>query len=111
MKKLQLEKITSDQFLDRVVAKEADALIKIGNEWSGADQMLCHTCQELATQYASRLHFFSVDFREDSYINIYYRIETVPTLLFFKKGTLVDKISGLANRNVIANKINQLINS
>ena len=103
------EKITSEQFVDRIVVSEADALVKISSAWSGADQMLSHTLQELAAKYSGKLNFFSIDRELDAALCLIYRVDTVPTLLFFKKGALVDKLSGLTNRNVIANKMDQLL--
>jgi thioredoxin 1 len=111
MKLSNFENITPEQFVDRVLATEADALVKISNAWSGADQMLGNTLQELATLYSSKLDFFSVDTEADSDFCKKYLVDAMPTLLFFKKGILVDKLSGLNHRNVIVSKMDQLINS
>ena|SRR5690349_19041456 len=105
------ETITSDQFIDRVVVPQEDALVKISTAWSGAGQMLCHTLKELATEYSGKVNFYSVEHEADSELTINYRVDTIPTLLFFKKGTLVDKLSGLTHRHIIADKINQLVNA
>jgi thioredoxin-like negative regulator of GroEL len=106
----QIEKISSDQFVERIVVNKVDALVKISSAWNGASQMVSRTLQGLAPQY-TEVGFFSVDYEPESALSLTYRIETEPTILFFKKGTLVDKISGLAHRTIITHKIHQLINS
>lgn len=106
-----LEEITSDQFVDRILMKKADALVKVSSHWNGASQMLCHTLQTLASQYADKVDFFSLDYETESALSSTYRVDSVPTILFFKKGRLVDKLSGLTQRTIISHKINQLINS
>jgi thioredoxin 1 len=106
-----IQEITSEQFLDRIVVPQADALVKISTAWSGAGQMLCHTLQDLSREYSGRLNFFYVDNDANAQIGAQYMVETVPTLLFFKKGTLVDKLSGLTHRHAIESKINQIVNA
>lgn len=111
MNKTRLQEITSDQFIDRVVITQSDALVKVSTTWSGAGQMLCQTLDELAEKYSGKMNFYFVDHSNSEEINIKYMVETVPTLLFFKKGMLVDKLAGLNHRNVIEEKINQIVNA
>lgn len=108
---LMFEKITSDQFFHRIIATKADALVKISTDWSGSGQMLCHSLQDLAAQYTGKVDFFSVDHEAEKGLGDAFRIDTIPTLLFFKKGTLVDKLSGLTQKAIISDKLNQLVNS
>lgn len=111
MNSSRLLEITADQFLDRVVNPQANALVKVSTSWSGAGQMLCQTLDELAQKYSGKMNFFFVDHDNSEEINIKYMIDTVPTLLFFKRGMLVDKLAGLNHRNVIEEKINQIVNA
>ncbi|MCI0750662.1 MAG: thioredoxin family protein [Flammeovirgaceae bacterium] len=104
-----IQKISSDQLIDKIVITNADALVKISTAFNGAGQMLCHTLQDLARQYSGKVDFFSVDYEADSALSATYRVESVPTLLFFKQGTLVDRLSGLTHRTVITQKIHQLV--
>jgi thioredoxin 1 len=106
-----LEQITSEQITDRIVLRKADALVKITSHWNAASQMLCNTLQALASQYSGKVDFFSLNYETESTLRDMYLVDSVPTILFFKKGTLVDKLSGLTHRTIISNKINQLINS
>ena len=111
MKASDIQEITSEQFLDKIVVPQADALVKVSTTWNGAVQMLRMTLFELSQKYSGKLNFFFVNQDINSEISIQYRVDTVPTLLFFKKGTLVDKLPGLHHRNAIEEKINQIVNS
>jgi thioredoxin 1 len=106
-----LEKISSDQFMDLIIIKKADALVKFSSASNGAGQILCSTLQSIAPQYSGKVDFFSMDSEKESSLSATYRVENRPTILFFKKGRLVDKLSGLTNRSILSSKINQLINS
>lgn len=105
------QEITADQFADRIVLRKADALVKISSDWNGASQILCHTLQSLAPLYSGKVDFYSLNYNSESPMSDTYRVESIPTILFFKKGTLVDRLSGLTHRTIISNMINQLINS
>jgi thioredoxin 1 len=106
-----IERISSDQFVSKILMPKADALVKISSTWNGASQMLAHTLQNLAVQYNDKVNFFCIDHDAESALAVTYRIESVPTLLFFKQGRLVDKLSGLTHRTIISNKLHQLINA
>ncbi len=107
--KANIQQITSDQFLSKVVTQKANALVKIGTAWNGANQMISQTLQDMAVQYGSQVDFFSIDYEPGSSFTLTYRVEDTPTILFFKEGTLVDKLSGLTQRAVISHKICQLV--
>lgn len=107
--KAKIQQITSDQFQHKVVVNKANALVKIGAAWNGANQMIAQTLQDMALQYGSQVDFFSIDYDPQSTFTNIYRIEDTPTILFFKKGTLVDKLSGLTQRAVISHKLCQLV--
>lgn len=106
-----LEEITAEQIASRIVLKKADAIVKISSDWNGASQMVCCTLQAQAEQYSDKVDFFSINYETEPSLSHTYGVANVPTILFFKKGMLVDKLSGLAHRTIISNKIFQLINS
>lgn len=104
-----VNKISSQEFIERIVLSKEDALVKISSAWSGAGQLLCHAIQDLATQY-TKVNFFSIDYDAESVLATTYRVGPMPTLLFFKKGILVDKLSGLTQKSIISDKIKQIVN-
>lgn len=106
-----LTKIKSQDFIDRIVVSKADALVKIAPQWNAAGQILANTLQEMSTLYEGKVDFFQLEHEDDSAVTKTYRVEGVPTLLFFKKGTLVDKVSGLIQRSILSNKLEQLLNA
>jgi thioredoxin-like negative regulator of GroEL len=106
--KSQIQQITSDQFFAQVVEKKANALVKIGTTWNGASQLISQTLQDMALQYGGQVDFFSIDYEPQSSLATTYRVEDTLTILFFKDGTLVDKLSGLTNRAIISHKISHL---
>jgi thioredoxin 1 len=110
MEPMTFKKIKSQDFIERIVLNKVDALVKIVPQWNAAGQLLSNTLHEMATVYQGKVDFFQLEYEEESAFTKTYRVEGVPTLLFFKKGTLVDKISGLIQRTIISTKLDQLVN-
>jgi thioredoxin-like negative regulator of GroEL len=105
-----LQKIGEAEFVDQVIAGKCDALVKFSPSWSGSGQMLGYSLESLAIQYKESIRFFSFEFDSDSALCSTYQIDNTPAILFFKKGTLVDRLSGLVQKDIISQKIQQLIN-
>lgn len=103
------KKISAEQFVERIVLSKTNSLVKFTSAWNGSAQLLRHTLEDLALQYKGKVNFFLVDTESEQTLATTYRVDSTPTLLFFKKGTLVDKLTGLAQKATITNKIDQLV--
>jgi thioredoxin 1 len=106
----EVKTISGQQLIDTVVDSKANAVVKLFTEWSGASQLLGFALLDFANQYHGKIEFFQVDIDADPALTDHFRIDLLPTLLFFKEGKLVDKLSGLNQRKTISSKINQIIN-
>ena len=109
MESTTFKKITAEQFVERIVTSKTNSLVKFTSAWNGSAQLLRNTLEDLALQYKGRVNFFLVDTEAEEALASTYQVEATPTLLFFKKGTLVDRLSGLAQKATISNKIDQLV--
>lgn len=109
MESTVFKKISAEQFVERIVQSKANSLVKFTSAWNGSAQLLRNTLEDLALQYTGKVNFFLVDTEAEQALASAYRIEATPTLLFFKKGILADRLSGLAQKAIISNKIDQLV--
>jgi thioredoxin 1 len=109
MESTTFKKIGAEQFAERIVKSNVNSLVKFTSVWNGSAQLLRHTLEDLAVQYKGKVNFFLVDTEVEENLASTYHVESTPTLLFFKKGTLVDRLSGLAQKATISNKIEQLV--
>lgn len=105
----QIQRITSDQLIDKIIMTRVDALVYVSSNFSGAGQIVSRSLTELSNLYHGRISFFSVDYEADSALTVTYRIADIPTILFFKRGRLVDKSAGLIHRSILFQKIQQLV--
>jgi thioredoxin 1 len=103
----RLQKLTAEEFMERVISKESNALVEIGASWSGSSQVVLSTLTAIAQDQSLPLHLYHIDSEVNPFIHKLYNIDSLPALLFFRKGILVDKLSGLTSRTSITEKINQ----
>ncbi len=73
-------------------------------EWCGPCKMLTPIFEELAQEIKiAKLYKVNVDDNEE--LSIKYNVESVPTILFIKKGNVVDKHMGFIAKDALIEKI------
>ena len=68
--------------------------------------MLGPIIEEVANDFEGRALVGKVDVDNNQQISVDYGIRNIPTVLIFKNGEVVDKIVGVAPKEVIAEKLN-----
>ena len=77
--------------------------------WCGPCRMLSPILDEVEEEMADKISVVKVNVDDADQIAMQYRIMSIPTLLFFKNGQLVDKTVGAMAKNVLVEKINSNI--
>ncbi|MGD0331096.1 MAG: thioredoxin [Nitrososphaeria archaeon] len=73
--------------------------------WCGPCQMVAPVIKELARDYAGKILFGKLNVDNNQEVSTQYEIMSIPTLLVFKNGKLVDTIIGAAPRQMLEPKI------
>lgn len=84
-------------------------LLDIGATWCGPCKALAPIVEELAADYEGRALVGKVDVDEAPGIASEFRVRNVPTVLFIKNGTVVDKSVGLVAKTTLADKLNAML--
>lgn len=87
-----MEIVTSQNF-DQVINANEKVLVDFFATWCGPCKMLAPIVEKLAEEVAS-VKVVKVDVDEESELAIRFGISSIPTLLMFKNGKLVDKQIG-----------------
>ena len=77
--------------------------------WCGPCRMLSPILDEVEEEMADKITVVKVNVDDADQIAMQYRIMSIPTLLFFKNGQIVDKTVGAMPKNELIDKINSNI--
>ena len=100
----------TDANFDEVVLKaDKPVLVDLWAEWCGPCRMVGPIIEEIAKEYEGKavIGKLNVDFNPK--VATDYGIMSIPALLFFKDGKVVDKQVGAVPKHVLANKLNAQI--
>jgi thioredoxin 1 len=86
--------VTDDNFDAEVKQSEKLTLVDFWAEWCGPCKMIAPTIDELAEQYNDQLKVCKMDVDSNQRTAQEYAVRSIPSLLFFKGGEVIETVVG-----------------
>ncbi len=104
-----MAKIITDQNFEELVASGLPFVVDFSATWCGPCKKISPIIDELAAEYEGRVIIGKCDVDDADDLTSRFGIRSVPTVLFFKNGEVVDKNLGAAPKQTFVDKINALL--
>jgi thioredoxin 1 len=86
--------ITDENFAAEVLQSDKPVIIDFWAVWCGPCKMIAPIMEEFAVEYDGRVKVGKLDVDNNQQSAIKYGVRSIPTVLYFKDGKLVDTIIG-----------------
>jgi thioredoxin 1 len=104
-------KINDDQFQNIVLSSAQPVLVDFWGEGCPPCESIAPIIDELASDYEGRARVVKINTSQNPQFAGQYGITSVPNILFFKNGEIVDQQMGMVPKELYAEKLDKLLQS
>lgn len=101
--------LTNENFEKEVISSKKPILVDFWASWCGPCQMIAPIVEEISNELSERIEVGKINVDEQPEIAIKYDVMSIPTLILFKDGKVVNTIIGYHSKEEILDFMNSKI--
>lgn len=108
-KSAMVTEVTDENFEQEVIKSDLPVLLDMWAPWCGPCRMVAPVVEKLSEKYQGKVKFYKLNVDENPRTAARYRVMSIPTLMLFKNGEVVDTVVGAVPERILEPKINELL--
>jgi len=102
--------VNDANFQAEVLSSDKPVLVDFWAVWCGPCKMIAPVVEEIANEYDGKLKVTKMDVDSNPRTAMEYGIRSIPTLLIFKEGKVIEQIVGAVPKRHLVDKVTQHLN-
>jgi thioredoxin 1 len=99
----------TDKNFEEITNGDLPVLVDFSAIWCGPCKMMLPIIEELSNEYEGKVVIGKMDVDTNVETPAKYGVRSIPTLLFFKNGEIVDRLVGSQKKDVLTAKLDTLL--
>ena len=101
--------LNNDNFDAEVIQSDVPVMVDFWATWCGPCRMIAPIVEELVGEYEGKMKIAKLDVDSNRDVAMKFKIMSIPNVLFFKGGEVVDQIIGAVPKKQFTEKIDKLV--
>ena len=103
------EPVTASDFKEKVIDSSTPVLVDFWADWCGPCKMVAPIVDELAEEFDGKVKFAKVDVDTNPQTSLSFGIRSIPSLLVFKDGKVIDQVVGAVPKAVLKKRLEEAL--
>jgi thioredoxin 1 len=101
--------VTDDNFASEIEGANGLSMVDFWAAWCGPCRMVAPIVEQIATEYEGQIKVGKLDVDANQRTAVRFNVRSIPSILFFKDGQLVDTVVGAVPKPILERKVKELL--